>query len=196
MLVSNDRRFIVPTATKTGTFSVESCLNGRGFHRLLPRHRDTVPSTHKGSEALMLVRDPYARLVSMYRYGKVKKHSFLLKLGEGGFPMFVTQWCMLRKAGKGPHDWMTLLAEYVDRIAKSGARKVTTYRLESAGVAELLKRVRVEYPRHTYPTDKHINESADRFDEPWQALWTPQLVRLAAPLLAPDCALGEYRAPK
>lgn len=192
MLLSDDGRYAIPTATKTGTFSLESALKGRGFTQRMPRHARDIPQTHHGATVLFMIRHPYARLVSMYRYGIVKNHSWLLTQGRDGFESFCANWAHARRNG-GPHDWVTLLHEYVDS-ADATNRAVSMHRLEDRGVAAFLDRLRPEYPR--LPEDRNVNRSHDRFAGDWKAQWTRAAHNAVDGLLDADLFLGSYHKPK
>jgi hypothetical protein len=94
-----------------------------------------------------------------------------------------------------PHDWTTLCAEYVDAAAATN-KSVTVLRLEVQGVRGMLE---ILADRHGYPVtvaDKHINRAADRFEEPWERLWTAAALKAVGDRLAPDLALCAYDKPK
>ena len=187
MLLSNDKRFVILTPTKTGTFSLEAALKERGgWEQRMPRHGMEIPKAWHKATVLVMCRNPYHRLVSMYHYGKVKKHSRLLKWGQHGFPAFVRNWLDARAKGK-PHDWVTLVSEYLD-AARETNLATECYPLEEQGVKHILQRLGCP------ELERHNNRSADRFTERPQDLWTPELVRLARPVLLRDIRLGNYSA--
>jgi len=193
MLLSDDGRYVIPTATKTGTFSLESALRGKGFTQKMPRHTRNIPETHHDARVLFMIRHPYARLVSMYRYGIVKKHSWLLAAGADGFEQFCRNWSVARIERK-PHDWTTLLSEYVD-AAHSTNGAVDMHRLEDNGVAAFLERLAPHYP-DLVVQDKNINRSADRFEGSWRSMWTRPALDAIGDALAADLYLGDYVKPK
>lgn len=193
MLLSDDGKFAIPTATKTGTFSLESALKGRGFTQRMPRHARDLPDTHHGAQVLFMIRHPYARLVSAYRYGIVKKHSWLLAAGVDGFEQFCRNWAVAR-IERRPHDWTTLLHEYVD-AAQATNGTVSMHRLEDGGVAAFLQRLAPHYPQLVVQ-DKNINRSADRFEGDWRSLWTRPALDAIGDALAADLYLGDYVKPK
>lgn len=193
MLLADDGKYAIPTATKTGTFSLESALKGRGFTQRMPRHARDIPDTHHRARVLFMIRHPYARLVSMYRYGIVKRHSWLLAAGAGGFEQFCRNWAVARVERK-PHDWVTLLHEYVD-TAQATNKTVDMHRLEDNGVGAFLERLAPHYPGIVVQ-DKNINRSADRFEGDWRSLWTRPALDAVDGMLAADLYLGDYQKPK
>lgn len=193
MLLADDKKYVVPTATKTGTFSLESALKGRGFTQRMPRHATTIPEEWHGARVLFMIRHPHARLVSMYRYGIVKKHSWLLQAGAGGFDNFCANWAAARDARK-PQDWTTLLCEYVNAAQETNSR-VDMHRLEDDGVQAFLERLAPHYPGVAV-VDKHINKAADRFHTPWERMWTKPALAAIGNRLDEDLYLGDYSKPK
>ena len=193
MLLADDGKFVIPTATKTGTFSLEAALKGRGFTQVMPRHTRTIPESHHGARVLFMARHPYARLVSMYRWGTVKKHSWLMVVTKDGFEQFCRNWAAARTARK-PHDLTTLLHEYV-ATAKATNARVNVHKLEAGGVQALLERLAPHYPM-VKAVDKHLNRSSNRYAGDWQDLWTRAALDAIGDELDGDLLLGDYDKPK
>jgi len=195
MLLSADQRFAIPTATKTGTFSLESSLTKSGtFYQMMPRHAVEVPDSHHGATVLIMLRNPYARLVSMYTWGFKKKHSTLMRWGadgrDSGFDDFLRNWCAAFDKRHNP-DWTTLLAQYVQKAQETNNR-VRLFKLENDGVDAMCGYLRRQYPNVQF-LPKRINTSAA--EGSWVCNWTKGRVKLVGNRVWADLDLGDYKAP-
>lgn len=192
MLLADNKEFVVPTATKTGTFSLESVLTKNGFGQIMPRHRTRVPDGWHKARVIFMIRNPYARLVSAFRYGIVKKHSWLLRSAgpTQDFEVFCRNWANAFDDGKAK-DWTTTLTEYVEDAERTNPNSVTLVRLEDDGVHGLLKVVGLGHL-----PDKNINKSHDRFEEKWNHLWTPNALAAVGDRLKEDLSLCNYKRPR
>jgi hypothetical protein len=196
MLLADDRRFVIPTATKTGTFSMESALRHAPFTQHMPRHDPNIPSTHHGAIALLMLRNPYDRLVSMYTWGKTKKHSTLLRWGKDGFEVFCEAWAHAFDHGTNL-DWTTPLSTYCSN-ARETCSRVLLFQLEKEGPHKLLQVLDRAY--HLSPDGrvlpKHINTSAHVLQVPRENLWTNDALAAIGTRLAEDVELGDYDYPE
>lgn len=190
MLLANDHKAVVLTPTKTGTFSLESSLHGRGFERTMPRHRRDIPEPWHGADVYLLIRNPYARLVSAYKYGIVHKHSLLLRWGEHGFEAFCENWATARDNGKSL-DWTTLYSEYIEQAQQTNPCRVSYFKLEDDGVAGLAAHLKKQYPDIPV-VNRRINTS-DKVETP---LWTREALAAIGDRLLPDMARGNYMKPR
>jgi hypothetical protein len=193
MLLADDRRFVIPTATKTGTFSMESALRHAPFTQHMPRHTPLIPESHHGATVLFMLRNPYDRLVSMYTWGQTKKHSTLLRWGKHGFESFCEAWAHAFDRGTNL-DWTTLLATYVNS-ARENSDRVYAFKLETEGPRKLLQLLAGEY-RLANNTPKHINTSAHALQVPRENLWTNDALAAIGTRLADDIELGDYDYPE
>lgn len=188
MLLADNHKIVIPTATKTGTRSMESALAGHGFTQTMPRHSHEIPREWHKARPWFMVRNPYARMVSMYRFGVTTDNSYLRKAGEEGFEAFVANWLVSRERQR-PHDWITLQSEYVAAAERTNG-KVMLWCLEEEGVKGIIVALKgLGYPIQV--KDKHINRSHDRFDSSWEELWTPKIKKKVAEVLRPDMELWQ-----
>lgn len=189
MLLANNHQIVIPTATKTGTRSMESALAGHGFTQTMPRHSHQIPREWHKARPWFMVRNPYARMVSMYRFGVATDNSFLRKAGADGFVAFLANWLDARALGR-PHDWITLQSEYVAAAEKTNQRKVLLWCLEDDGVKELIAALKgIGYPITV--AEKHINKSHDKFEEDWEEMWDKKTKKLVKDILEPDMELWQ-----
>jgi hypothetical protein len=201
MILADNKKFVVPTPTKTGTFSLESSLSRNGFGVIMPRHRRRIPDGWHGAEVVLMCRHPFARLVSMYRYGIVHGHSWLLTAAGGreaiaqseakSFTTFCQTWARYRDENQRALDWVSLYVDYV-AASKETNKKVTVIKLEDDGVHGLLDHVGLGHL-----ADKNINRSHDKFARPsWERMWTRKTVDIIGNRVDADLKLGNYKRPR
>jgi|LakMenEpi03Aug12_release.lakeMendotaPanAssembly.Ray.scaffolds.fasta_scaffold26353_4 hypothetical protein len=192
MIVSKDRRNIVATPTKTGTYSIEAGLKNKGWLIGRPRHRSSIPSWVVTNEPIKLhltMRNPFARILSMYTYGFTSNHSRLKLWGRNGWPDFVKNWCEARVEDPEKfHDWVSTYFDYFARLQAIDDREIASisiHRIED-GIPEIMNRF--GYPNHK---DIFVNQSFNKFERPKDP-WADPLVELVLPHITDDLQMGSY----
>lgn len=120
MLIGAD--FVIASPTKTGTKSLNHLARSNpelGLRYAAPGHRMTVPDGCEGYTRHMVVRDPYARLVSIYRYLRRRVGDWGHRAAaELGFAQWVEHFLDLRRGfdprsynAEAPSIWLATQAE-------------------------------------------------------------------------------------
>ena len=186
MLVDNRRGVWVVTPTKTATMSLEAELKECGFAAVLPRHAVTV-SREVPKKIVLPVRNPFARLSSMYKFGVANQHSTLRQWssdGKADMATFCQHWLAYR-AKPGRPDWKWTYSNYLTYLK-------TAY----PDAPVMVVRIERDLPRlfeslGIVPKGKRINTTDSRP----APLWTTKAVDLVRDVLQPDVQLGAYAYP-
>lgn len=185
MITNKSFTTVIVTPTKTGTKSMESALKSQGWEVFMPRHASVIPEAYKynGLKVFLTIRNPYSRLVSMYRFGIVTNHSYLLRMGMLGFDSFCENWVRSLKTHK-PHDWAMTYSNYLDALLRQGYMGTRVLKIEK-GTAAALKAVGAA------PVERHVNKSHDRPTSP-TVYWTKANLKVVGPAVQEDCERFGY----
>lgn len=196
MIVNKEGTVIVFTPTKTATKSIESEVKADKECRhlvVMPRHGWTLPKgltfPNNPEKGHILIRNPYARLVSMYQFGLHTKHSTLLKMGEDGFESFCFEWARRRTLKKDPFWTMTYTDYY--KAALRIVPQCKIHVLEANGLRALLKAIGIE--KKKTEGVKHVNAVHQHFDR--KPAWTKRALDAVEEHLQYDVKMGSYAVP-
>lgn len=191
MIIKNDQTLVIPTPTKTATFSLESGFRSNGDYTIIkPRHRHTFPAYMGNVRPVvaMLIRHPYARIFSAWRW--MKEHGGYALGRAETFEEFCEDWVTAAKA-RLKHDWTFRYTDYYQYYRRAlGLRKIRIFCLEQDGVQRLQEfcGVTVE-PRHVNASSKHLPKD----ERPrWEDHFTHRCRELVRRYLKPDLKLGGY----
>lgn len=184
---------IVFTPTKSGTMSLEAALKQFGWQQRMPRHASKPLAWMDGSiRAHLILRNPFARLKSMYTYGILKNHPTLVRFAETddkGFTGFLKGWLDNFHSTKRNHDWTMRYVDYFNALAQDDrVAVITTHRIED-GVTSIVRDLTGQSVAEIVK-----NTSAERVNV--EAVWTVERVELVQKELLDDCQMGGYTLPE
>lgn len=192
MIVSQRRKLLICSPVKTGTESLQSALLGsEDFVFILPKHTvhgkpyPVFPSTYR---RILIVRDPYDRLRSMYTYsvahGGTKGVSFATKHcrdNRGNWCSFA-EFLRLFRDKITSKTWRTNQTDIAEDFQPTEVWKLENL---DAKVADEFKIV--EFRRRNVSANKGIWRQCDP-----NANWTKENVQTAAWFNNPDCKTFDY----
>lgn len=185
MLISHDNETVICTPTKTGTESISKLMVDSGhFRYTLPKHGRAMV----GSRRIMVVRDPYDRLRSMYLFGVA--HG-----GRNGIN-FASTHCRCDQTGLwcGFEDF--LIAHRDKMKAKDWVLNYTAidelFRPHEFWRLEAINEFTKEFTDQPMPL-KNVTASMKRWKaEPAAAEWTWRALEISSWFTEPDCSNFNY----
>lgn len=136
MIVDDASRTLIVTPAKCGTVSLEGMATRQdGVWKTKNRHVVAAPEGREDYRRLMMCRDPWSRLTSVWSF-VVRHYAFRTKddqwdwAAEATFPEFATRWCEGRPAFAPPAEdrgwtqgvnlWWLTQGDYLDRWQPTG----------------------------------------------------------------------------
>lgn len=192
MILSKDRRTVVVTPTKTATFTLEQELKKTGDYEFVtPRHQRELPVGLPSQlrRVILPIRNPYDRLVSMFRWGHSKHHSTLMRLAEGGtFESFCFRWAALFDANNPRNrDWTTTYLMYLQSLRAQTGLEPELFRIED-GVPMIMQALGYEARGYLSNVSHNFEDVTD-----W---WTIAAFKAIGDRVKDDLPLGNYKKPK
>lgn len=202
MIIRPDGRLVVLTPTKTGTRSLEAALSEQGWAVVMPRHGRVLPDAvllkpRATIRVFITIRNPYARLLSAYTYGRAQGYSgWFLGKAEGSFLTFLRAWARdvdERLLRLRHHDWLTPQADYY-LSAMDYTENVKLLKLEDGGTRGMLEAIR-KHDRKVRPVEEHRNRSKSMEGKAWEEVWEIKHLDAVGSRLDRDLDLGGYGYP-
>lgn len=190
MLISNDRRTVIVTPVRTGTESLTQLLLTNGFEHINPKHGYNIPFDVRNARVILPIRNPYARLASMYHYGLTKYGSDLSKAPllhrNRTFVDFVREWSYEYDNGRDI-QWLWTYSTYAKELLlqRPAAPHLVSIDKDGLSTAVYLATHRNDLLVPRINTTIHSNV-------PLTQLWTPECMTAIGNRLLPDMRLGGY----
>lgn len=173
---------IICTPTKTGTEALLSVLTRRSRfgQRIMPKHRATVPDEYASFHRVLVVRNPWNRLVSMFYYLRKMHGSW----GKGSFISFAEfcEYHQYRCKHKPSVDWTWNFCDYANVFQQQEVWHTENLESDCVGRFGL---------HFDLPPFRQINVTTDR-TKSYEAHWTKKLRQLVAPWAEPDAEMFGY----
>jgi len=184
-------KVVIATPTKTGTDSLNASLKP-SLEFILPKHRSFVPDTiDTATDIHMMIRNPYARLVSAFRYLRKGTFQWAQSYAETSFDAFLDYYLWSRE-NRPVLDWTRTYSEFLYDLYESlpfpdEEANLTLWDIRA--IPDLLKYLDT-YHGVEYRPDLHRNKAKEV--KPWTAVWTKRRLKKLGDTFASDCELGGY----
>lgn len=205
MIVSETHRFVIATPVKTATKSIESAARRGGLRQVKPlEHRMGVPKEYEDYDRFIMVRNPWARLPSVYEWLRRDGNKSQWPRGHqaatepfGAFLRFyaVARGLALRDRsdkrlvnGRAPHMWVdsygTLESLVAGRLMTPAPGRSRTASCTPLRVEDMTSGLTVN--GYAFPPVPRNNVTTQRVHTDWRDYWTEDLIELGWKLCGDD----------